>query len=325
MFETGTSDSELGGKYSYEIGYHEPWIDDKHTSLSVNVFNKLLYRFSSSFIGGSGEVDGQTYNERRKGADIGLSRPLSAVTRAFLTVRSENVQTTDIASTTGSGIVAENGDIASGTFRLVRNTRDYDLDPSKGWYKSASLELGQANVTEQFATPPPPASAGVAAAASEPPTIKGPFQKLQFDLRRYWSKKAKTSPTDKTATIAARVMGGIAAGEIPFFEQYFVGGAESVRGYREDRFWGDKMMLASVEYRKPIGNSLTGVGFVDYGSAWGGNQQNEVEDFPQSESFQGHFGVGLGLRVNTPIGNLRLDYGVGSEGGRTHFSIGHAF
>ncbi|MBP5719226.1 MAG: BamA/TamA family outer membrane protein, partial [Abditibacteriota bacterium] len=37
------------------------------------------------------------------------------------------------------------------------------------------------------------------------------------------------------------------------------------------------------------------------------------------------FGAGLGLRINTPIGNLRLDYGHGSEGGRTHFSIGHAF
>ena len=41
-------------------------------------------------------------------------------------------------------------------------------------------------------------------------------------------------------------------------------------------------------------------------------------------------GASVRLRIgtsvaSTPIGPIRLDYGVGREGGRTHFSIGHSF
>ncbi len=348
MLETGTSDSEIGSNYSYDIGYHEPWVDAKHTSLSVDLFNKLNYRFSSGteLVGGDSQVNGQQYNERRKGAEVGLSRPLSGFTRAFVTVRGENVETTpvQITGTSGSfapasiqtrassgsnsviGMVQQDGSIQSGTFRLLNNTRDFERDPADGWYKSVSLQIGNADIKQtsvQDLTPDVTDDALTKTVAD----VKGPFQKLQFDVRKYWSKDGrKVNPNDKRATIATRLMGGVAAGSLPFFEQYFVGGAESIRGYSEDRFWGDKMLTASVEYRKPVGNSLTGVAFLDYGDAWGApGDYNGVSDLPQSQSFHGNVGMGIGLRVNTPIGNLRLDYGIGSEGGRTHFSMGQAF
>jgi outer membrane protein insertion porin family len=38
-----------------------------------------------------------------------------------------------------------------------------------------------------------------------------------------------------------------------------------------------------------------------------------------------HPDAGIGLRVTTPIGPIRLDYGYGTEGGRLNFSIGHSF
>lgn len=312
LWETGASSDNLGGNNSYEIGYHEPWIDKKNTSLSVNVFNKLLYRFSSSFIGGDGEIDGQTYNERRKGATLGLSRPLSRLTRAYLTLRGESVDTSDVESATGTGIVAQSGDIRSATSRLVNDTRDFIFDPADGWYRSVSLELGDSDVTQELPTGPEP--------------LKGGFRKVQFDVRRYWSKEGrKSAPTDKRTTYAARILAGISNGEIPFFEQFFVGGSDSLRGYREDRFWGEKMLVASLEYRRPIAQALKGVLFVDYGDAWGGRSTYSLPDLPQHTGFEPSLGTGIGLRVNTPIGNLRLDYGIGSDGARTHFSIGHAF
>ena len=114
-----------------------------------------------------------------------------------------------------------------------------------------------------------------------------------------------------------------------FSEQFFVGGAETLRGYREDRFWGNRMMLLNAEYRHPMGKSLTGVVFADYGDAWEQSTPIIADptkfDFTQHNSFDPHLGVGIGIRVITPIGPLRLDYGRGTEGGRTHFSIGHAF
>ena len=131
--------------------------------------------------------------------------------------------------------------------------------------------------------------------------------------------------TDEKSTIAVRFRVGAAAGTVPFFEQFFIGGAESLRGYREDRYWGKYMFLASAELRHPLARGLKGVVFLDIGDAWGGPYAGvNIQGFAQS-GFRPHASVGVGIRVRTPLGPIRLDYGVGSEGGRTHFSIGNVF
>ena len=94
------------------------------------------------------------------------------------------------------------------------------------------------------------------------------------------------------------------------------GGAETLHGYREDEFNGTRMSL-STEFRVPLGTSLQGVTFFDYGYAWPRNQGLRLGELKPA--------VGLGLRVITPLGPLRLDYGFGADGGRSHFSIGHVF
>ena len=91
------------------------------------------------------------------------------------------------------------------------------------------------------------------------------------------------------------------------------------------------MFLTSGEYRRPLAQALTGVLFVDLGDAWGSRSAFQFTDptlqtrFRQHSGFSPHAAVGLGLRVTTPIGPIRLDYGYGSEGGRLHFSIDHSF
>ena len=67
------------------------------------------------------------------------------------------------------------------------------------------------------------------------------------------------------------------------------------------------------------------------GDAWGTESGFLFADptlqtrYRQHKNFSPQPAVGLGLRVTTPIGPIRLDYGYGSEGGRLHFSIGHSF
>ena len=105
----------------------------------------------------------------------------------------------------------------------------------------------------------------------------------------------------------------------------------------------------------PLAPSLTGVLFMDYGDAWGAPEPyrwtpqmdadghfipgpdgrpllqplvaNSATDksFVQNEGFQGFLGYGVGIRVQTPLGPIRLDYGFGSEGSRAHFSLAHVF
>ena len=64
--------------------------------------------------------------------------------------------------------------------------------------------------------------------------------------------------------------------------------------------------------------------FLDAGSAWGGF--GSVNNFTQTSSPFLEYGYGLGLRLRTPIGPIKLDYGFNREGGsRAHFSIGTSF
>lgn len=73
-----------------------------------------------------------------------------------------------------------------------------------------------------------------------------------------------------------------AAGALLPMEKFAVGGAESVRGYREVRFVGDRGWTASIEYRHPLAQlsfpgpagerteagTLSLAAFVDAGRAW---------------------------------------------------------
>ncbi|MEN6304608.1 MAG: BamA/TamA family outer membrane protein, partial [Armatimonadia bacterium] len=102
----------------------------------------------------------------------------------------------------------------------------------------------------------------------------------------------------------------------------------TLRGYEEDRFRGEKMLLLNVEYRRPLSDRLTAVGFVDVGDAFGGQFPTIVPGFSvpaDDQSLTAHVGAGVGLRVVTPIGPIRLDFGWGEDGSQAHFSFGHTF
>lgn len=294
---------------SYEVGYYEPWLDSKHTSLSASVYNKMIYRFTSNVLG-SNDSSGD-YDERRQGASMTLARPFSRTNKGFLTLRHESVDTQNVINP----VIQQDGKVSSGTLRFTNNTRDSELDPVSGSYNSYALELGQTDFTSQ--------------ADQSANTF---FSKYSVDLRRYFSKGgARREINESRRILAVRLMAGGLTGTVPFFEQYFVGGAETLRGYREDRFWGRNMVLLSSEYRFPVTAGLTGVGFVDIGDAWGA-PANYLdagsafgENLTQHSGFEPNVGYGIGIRVRTPIGPIRLDYGFGSEGSRAHFSLGHVF
>ncbi len=298
---------------SLELGFFEPWLDTKHTSLGVNLYDKLVFRFGNEALGTTTNTT-STYDERRRGGSVTLSRPLNSTSRGFFTARSESV--TPSLSTSIPSILTEHATVSSGTLRYTSSNRDSEIDPVSGTYNSLSLEGGQANT----------ASFG-----------RDLFTKVSADLRHYFSRGGpRKDINEHRPVLAARFTGGTLAGNVPFFEQYFLGGAETLRGYKEDRFWGRNMVLGSVEYRQPFGSSLTGVAFVDAGDAWGASPVELLNpkdtsgnlifpDLAQHSDFEPQIGYGLGIRVSTPIGPLRLDYGFSHEGSRAHFSIGHVF
>ncbi|KPJ62231.1 hypothetical protein AMK68_05165 [candidate division KD3-62 bacterium DG_56] len=280
----------IGGREGGEIGYYDPWFTANHTGLNVGLYNKRTLR--QAFLS-----DGSSflYDEKRVGGSITVSRPLSGFTTGLLTLRTDSVQSVDIEEEDvppeDLERLGQKATVRSIGFALVNDTRDFIRAPTRGGYNRVSVEV-----------------AGLLGGSD--------FNKLGGDVRRYFKVGDKQ-------VLALRLIGGWIDGDAPFLEQFLLGGANNLRGYEEDQFPGNKMLLLNGEFRFPLGNKLTGVAFVDVGSAWGGAYAEGAGLGDASLNL--HIGYGAGVRVDTPIGPIRLDLGIGEDGAQTHFSIGHMF
>lgn len=305
-----------------ELEYGRPWMDRRGTALDFRVFTRTTNRFSNSLTNSlasaisSGGSD--QYSQQRYGGSFTLTRPLNDTTRAGLTFRGETVRTDPLNLSADNARILQNGPILSLSGSLQRDTRDLIADPVKGNYQAFTLGVGYANIQP------------VQTLATDASSVFGSthFTKSSFEFRHYVSlagPRRRDRPDEEKTSFAMRLLAGSSLGKLPFSEQYFLGGAETLRGYRDDRFWGSNMMLGSMELRQPFARHFKGVLFMDVGEAWGGNYSNvTLSGFKQS-GFLPHVGAGVGLRIGTPFGPVRIDYGIGDEGGRTHFSIGHSF
>jgi outer membrane protein insertion porin family/translocation and assembly module TamA len=148
-----------------------------------------------------------------------------------------------------------------------------------------------------------------------------------------------------STVLSARVRyGTIAASDpltVPFSRRYFLGGSASIRGW--GRFQvsplsaaglpvgGRSMLELSTELRFPVRGRLSGAVFVDAGNVWAGDWETHPSNL--------RWAVGPGIRYETPIGPVRVDFGYQinpipgliingepeARRWRLHFSIGPPF
>ncbi len=182
-----------------------------------------------------------------------------------------------------------NYDVRSLTLKVDRDTRNHPFNPTDGVLDIASVEYAGGFLNGDY-----------------------DFTKYNIDVRRFY-------PGFKPQQAwALRLKTGIGDGDIPSSEQYTLGGSQTLRGYELYEFMGDDMLLMNLEYRFPIADKFTGVVFADGGNTWDDIDAISLEDI--------NYSLGLGVRFNLPIGQIRLDYGWNKDGeGKPHFSIGNTF
>lgn len=121
--------------------------------------------------------------------------------------------------------------------------------------------------------------------------------------------------------------------ETPIDLRLFSGGVNSQRAYNErelgpqslngDPLGGEAYWVGSLELIRPLSSIIDAVAFLDAGQLF-----SLREDFTFSDP---SYAAGLGLRINLPIGPIRLEYGrnlnqeAGEPSGSFHFSIGASF
>ena len=127
----------------------------------------------------------------------------------------------------------------------------------------------------------------------------------------------------KPVILAARVVAGASSGDVPYDELYEVGGDTTLRGYDDDYYHGRNMVLGNIELRIPIQKMFSLVFFYDIGRAWDSGKIRNGQEVIYGDDDWGT-SPGVGIRLNTPLGNLRLDYANGEED-RFSFGFGELF
>ncbi|GIV04578.1 MAG: hypothetical protein KatS3mg016_0153 [Fimbriimonadales bacterium] len=107
-------------------------------------------------------------------------------------------------------------------------------------------------------------------------------------------------------TLAMRGVAGAGSDGVPLSELFWIGGYDLLRGYAQDEFRGDRMVVGSVEYQFPVMEAVQAVLFVDAGAAW--DSVDALSRVPV------RLGVGTGLQFASPIGLIRLDLAYGKRG-----------
>ncbi|MCS6813223.1 MAG: BamA/TamA family outer membrane protein [Cyanobacteria bacterium] len=300
----------------FDISFTDPWIggDPLRTSYSVNVFNRRS--ISLVFDGGRQEVrlpNGDVPRIDRLGAGFSFSRPLGGGWTGSVGFQYQLVSTRDFnrnivgndqfgnpLTFSRSGV----DDLYSFQLGFARDQRNDPLRPTSGSLLRLGMEqtvpLGSGNIFYN--------------------RVRGsysfyvPVQFLNFN------------PNEPQA-LAFNVQAGTVLGDLPPYEAFALGGVNSVRGYEEGGLGsGRSFVQATAEYRFPLISIVGGALFVDVASDLGtassvlGNPAG-IRQKPGSG-----FGYGLGLRVQTPLGPLRIDYGINDLGNsRIHFGIGERF
>ena len=121
--------------------------------------------------------------------------------------------------------------------------------------------------------------------------------------------------------------------EIPINKRYFPGGESTVRGYSEgtaaprgengEIIGAEVSTIANIELEAALLGKVSGLVFVDAGLT-----SATIGDYPGDQL---RVSTGVGLRYNSIIGPVRLEYGynvvreTGDQTGELHFSLGFPF
>lgn len=114
----------------------------------------------------------------------------------------------------------------------------------------------------------------------------------------------------------------------PFFEEsdlYWLGGTQTLRGYREDQFRGNRVFWINLEYRLFLARRTYTYLFLDNGYYL--RNAEERANIPKQEGYK--IGYGFGLNLETTIGILGVSFALAKgnsfSDGLIHFDILNEF
>jgi outer membrane protein insertion porin family len=308
----------------FDVNFTDPWIggSESRTSYTLNAFR----RRSISLVF-NGDDDIETANDSdsprviRTGGGITFGRPIPSdpfkprewsLSTGFeyerIEIRNSDGEISPISRPEDNSenlAVSDDGtdDLFTLRFGANRDRRNNPLQPTQGY----ALRLG----TEQTI---PIGSGSIF------------FNRLRGNYSQYFPLNIIRF-NDGPETLAFNIQAGTILGDVPPYESFILGGSNSVRGFGDGEVGsGRSYFQATAEYRFPIFKIVGGALFFDYGTNLGSGdavpgRPSEVRELPGDG-----YGYGLGVRVQSPLGAIRVDYAINDDGGNEiQFGIGEKF
>jgi outer membrane protein insertion porin family len=293
-----------------EVEFKEPWFLEQQLALGYNLFfHNYDYNDNSTF----GSDGNDVYNQENYGASVSLARAFGQFWAGSITYTIQEFDLYGFAPGSSQELLQERGlrSDSSITLGMTYDTRDSVLLSRHGTHADFSAEFAGGPLLGQTS-----------------------IYKFQADAQHYI-----LLPYDLILTIAGAT-GDVdyygSSTEVPLFDRFFIGGSRSVRGF-DNRdigpidnngvpLGGNTMAYGNLEVTFPIIDRVRGAVFTDAGflDAQAFHYQNAWNELDAA--------AGVGLRLNLPIGPLRLDYGVpykdqgyNHSTGKFSFDVGYQF
>lgn len=304
---------EFGGEdnKNYDFSYTRPWLDKHETKATINLYD-ITNEYADYDINAH-EI--ARYDKKRTGQELTLSRkdPKSEFISNYITIKNRNDKYKGPADGYEDDIQYYESNFNSSKYYKDWMPKTAKERRKENFGATRSLTLGRVYDSRDNVYDP---HAGKRISYSfEWAGFMGgdfDFRKVTADYRYYW-------PAGGQCVWAFNLGAGYASGDMPLSQRFTMGGSDTLRGFEDNQFRGNSMFKGTLEFRFPIIKKIQGVLFTDNGYAWDKRHEDDF-DFGLIKS-----SVGAGLRVNSPLGPIKLDYGWGNDGGKFHFSFGGQF
>lgn len=303
---------EFGGAgdgKNYTLSYTRPWINDNGDSLGASIFNRI-YEYDDYDANGDKVAE---YDKRRKGWNLTWGHVSDEYRTNYFNFESSKESYDD-----HDGF--ETGEVMD-KYLAKNNITDYhDSD----WYKAIMDNFGTTNsftFTHVFDNRDNYFNASKGRRISFAAQWGGHGLGGDYDFYKFTAEGRFYKALGNGHILALRLRGGYIDGDVSYGNLFDLGGSDTLRGYEDDQFKGKKMYAATLEYRFPIAKKVQGVLFTDAGSTWG-IDEGKIPWYTDDDSL--NWSVGVGIRLQTPIGPIRLDYGHGDRN-KFNFSFGTQF
>lgn len=279
----------------------------------ISVGGELFYR-DASFVS-------DVYNERRYGVALNARKSLTDFTYMRFGYRLESIGIHNVDEDVSNEIKKEEGDKLKSqlSFGMTYDTRDSVFLTRKG--ERINFD---SFVTGGF--------------------LGGDIQTygLSLEATKYILLPGDTILTLNGEIATVQDWGGSGNGGVPIYDRLYLGGSNNLRGFRYrdvgpkdengEPIGGKNLARLTVEYTFPIVEKIRGALFYDVGVVEGRSAETDEDGKKVKKSGGVNSDIGIGLRLDLPIGPVRIDYGIplqsdewNGSGGKFNFNIGYQF